>query len=58
MEKFVIRDREAGNIIDYFSTLKEAEAMLDEYEHQDKLDGVYTEDFYEIYDIEEGKIIY
>lgn len=57
MKKFVIRDREAGNIIDYFNTLKEAKAMLDEYERQDKLDGVYINEFYEIYDIETKKII-
>lgn len=46
--KYIIRDREAGNIINTFSTYKEAEKMLNEYEEQDKKDGYYTPNFYEI----------
>lgn len=55
MKRFIIRDREAENMIDCFDTLKEAKAILDEYERQDKLDGVYKDKFYEIYDIETKK---
>ena len=50
--KIVIRDREAGNVITEFETLEEAKKELEKYEAQDKKDGVYVEDFYEIYDLE------
>lgn len=44
----VIRDREAGNVITQFETMEEAQKELERYEEQDKKDGTYTEDFYEI----------
>lgn len=46
--KYTIRDREAGNIIASFETLEEAQEELKTYEEQDKKEGTYTEDFYEI----------
>lgn len=46
--KYTIRDREAGNIIDTFCTYEEARQELDRYEEDDKANGIYTEDFYEI----------
>ena len=45
---YVVRDREAGNIITQFETMEEAQKELEKYEEQDKKDGTYTEDFYEI----------
>lgn len=48
MEKWVIRDREAGNIIDYFASEVDANTTLKSYEQQDYRDGVYTPDFYEV----------
>jgi hypothetical protein len=45
---YVIRDREAGNPIDEFNTLEEAEEQLAVYEAEDKRDDTYTPDFYEI----------
>lgn len=45
---YLIQDREAGNVIATFVTLAEAEATLAEYEAQDKLEGVYEPNFYEI----------
>lgn len=53
MKKIVIRDREAGNIIEYFNTREEAKKMLLEYEKQDKKDGIFEDNFYEIAEIEE-----
>ena len=44
----VIRDREAGNVITQFEKMEEAKKTLERYEAQDKKDGVYVEDFYEI----------
>ena len=46
--KYVIRDREAGNEIERFATREEAEQQLAQYEEQDRADGIFVEDFYEI----------
>lgn len=46
--KYIIQDREAGNKIEEFNSLEEAEKALAEYEEQDKKDGTYEENFYEI----------
>ena len=39
---FIIRDREAGNIIDWFDTKNEAENELSVYETIDKNNGDYS----------------
>ncbi len=44
----LIRDREAGNVIDKFKSIEEAEEELKIYEKNDKIDHIYIEDFYEI----------
>lgn len=48
MKKYIIRDREAGNEITYFFNLTDAQRMLEAFEEEDKADGTYTPDFYEI----------
>lgn len=53
MKKFIIQDREAGNVIEKFKTLQEAQNKLQEYEEQDKAEGIYEENFYEIVEKEE-----
>ena len=45
---YITRDREAGNVITQFETMEEAQKELERYEAQDKKDGTYSEDFYEI----------
>jgi len=50
--KYVIQDREAGNIIDQFSSLESAEKTLNEFEYSDKLEGIFKPDFYEIEEVE------
>lgn len=57
MKRFVIRDSEAGNRIDYFDTFEEAFEMLKQYEEEDKKEETYTENFYEIYDLINEKIV-
>ena len=47
-DQYVIRDREAGNVIDTFCTYEEARAALERYENDDRDEGIYDEDFYEI----------
>ena len=51
--RYVIQDKEAGNLIDVFETKEQAEIELKKYEEQDKKDNCYTEDFYEIEEQEE-----
>ncbi len=51
--EYLIRDKEAGNIIAYFKTFKEAEEELKSYEEEDQKDGTFTPDFYEIVAVDE-----
>ena len=46
--KYIIQDREAGNYIDERKTLEEAKKLLEQFENEDKANGEYTPDFYEI----------
>ena len=46
--KYILRDREAGNAIEEFFTREEAEQALKEYEEEDKREGIYEPNFYEI----------
>ena len=55
--KYTVRDREAGNVLDRFNTLEEAREALKSYEEEDKDGGIYTDDFYEIYDTELEEIV-
>jgi len=49
-EVYIIRDREAGNWIDdTFMTRKDAEEQIKVYEKEDRTEGNYTDNFYEIY---------
>lgn len=45
---FKIQDREAGNIIESGLSLEEANKMLEKFENDDKIEGTYTPNFYEI----------
>lgn len=56
-QRYIIRDREAGNYIDSFNTLEEAKEVIAMYEEADKADECYEEDFYEIYDSVKGEIV-
>ena len=49
-EVYIIRDREAGNWIDdTFMIRKDAEKQIEAYEKEDRTEGNYTDNFYEIY---------
>lgn len=47
----VIRDREAGNIITEVDSWEEGIQLIAEYEAEDKEEGTYTPDFYEVAEI-------
>ena len=46
--KIYTADREAGNKIEEFSTIEEAKEAIAAYEEEDKKDGTYTPNFYDI----------
>jgi len=48
MKKYIIQDSETGTFIDQFNTYQEALTELQKYENEDKQDGIFTPDFYEI----------
>lgn len=48
MKNYTITDTEAGNVLDTFDTLDEATATLIDYENQDKHEGIFVTDFYQI----------
>lgn len=48
MKKYIIQDREAGNVIEETDTLEQAERVVERYEEDDISEGTYTPDFYEI----------
>ena len=54
---FQVRDRQGGNVIDSFDSLEAATYALNEYEEADKLEGIYTENFYEIFDSSKDEIV-
>jgi len=51
-KKYVIQDREAGNVIEECNTRDEAEFVVSLYETEDRSDGTFTEDFYEIKEVD------
>ncbi len=48
MKTFKIQDREAGNVIEKGLTEEEAKKLLAKYEEDDKKEGIFEENFYEI----------
>lgn len=56
-DRYITRDREAGNVIDYFSSLAEARKAIEAYERSDKAEDIYEENFYEIYDSKAEEIV-
>lgn len=54
---FSIRDHESGNVIDEFDSLAEAQEQLALYLQEDKDNGEYQEDSYEIYDNDKQEVV-
>ena len=54
---FQVRDRQGGNVIDAFDSLEAATYALNEYEEADKLDNIYEENFYEIFNSSKDEIV-
>lgn len=48
---FGIRDREAGNVIENgYPTREMAEKVVADYKSMDEADGIYEENFYEVFE--------
>lgn len=57
-KRFIVRDREAGVWIESFNSLLEAIKCIEQFETEDKVNGIYEFDFYEVYDSELEEIVY
>jgi hypothetical protein len=53
--KYFIQDSEAGNVIDKYITLSEAKKDLLKFEKDDKKEGIYKQNFYEIKSVNNKK---
>lgn len=47
----VVREREAGNIIEPMDSWEEGLRVIEEFEQQDKKDGCYSEEFYDVVEL-------
>lgn len=52
LKTFVVRDREAGNIIDYVASKEEGLKLIQEYEQADRAEDIYEPNFYELAEVE------
>lgn len=52
MFKYYTRFANTGDLIEEFNTEEEAKKAIEAYEAEDKKNGEYTEDYYEIFDVE------
>lgn len=58
MKKFYIANRETGTIINYATSFKQALLLLKEYEDDDKNEGIFEENFYDILDENKNTMLY
>lgn len=56
--KIYVSDRETGTIIEEVNSIFEGEKLIDIYEEQDKIDGNYEKDFYDIINENKKSLIY
>lgn len=54
---YVIRDSEAGNLLDEREEYLDAVMTVEAYENQDFQEGNYEPGFYEIFDTNTGKVV-
>jgi hypothetical protein len=54
---YQIQNRETGAALDECCTLEDAIATIAIWEHDDKIEGIYVDNFYEIKDLETNEIL-
>ncbi len=52
----VVRDREAGNVIEIVESIKKGQELIEKYEEMDKRAGLYTPNFYEVAEAEDSEV--
>ena len=57
MTEYIIRDSESGNTIESTDSLTEAVQIIKRFEAEDRKEGQYTPDFYEVYDPDRQEIV-
>lgn len=57
MAKYFTADKETGTVIDEVSSVAEGKKLIASYEQDDKNDGVYEENFYDIVDFEGRSVL-
>lgn len=58
MERYIVRDAEAGNVIEKAETMEEALDIIACYEEYDKAEGTYTPNFYEVVEAEVEQVLF
>jgi len=49
-QKIYVADKEAGNIIEEVASIEEGLKLIEKYEEEDKKEGTYQPDFYDVVD--------
>ena len=57
MRKLYIADKETGTFIEEVKTIEEGKKLIEHYEETDKVDGTYTENFYDLVDEEHCSVL-
>ena len=52
----IIRDREAGNIIEIVESVEAGKKLIEKYEEMDKRDGIFEKNFYEVAEVEDSEV--
>ena len=58
MSKFYTADRETGTFIDKVESIEQGKKMIDVYEWEDKANGYYEPNFYDVVDENHCSVIY
>lgn len=48
----VVRDREAGNVIEIVESIEAGKKLIEKYEKDDQKEGIFERNFYEVAEIE------
>lgn len=57
-KRYNVQCRQTGDVFADFDSVEEAWKHIEENEKEDKENGTYTEDFYEVYDNVKEEIIF
>lgn len=58
MKKIYVADKETGNLIEEVESIEEGKKLIQEYEEEDRKNGWYKKDFYDLVDDERCSFLY